>query len=44
MLKQRVKQFRQNILKTLKNFGFIINMLWKTSPWSCVAVILPRSQ
>lgn len=40
MLKQRVNQFRKNILKTLKNLGFIINMLWKTSPWSCVAVVV----
>ena len=40
MLKQRIDKFKQNILKTLKNFGFIINMLWKNSPWQCVLIII----
>lgn len=40
MLKQRIDKFKQNILKTLKNFGFIINMLWKNSPWQCVFIII----
>lgn len=40
MSKQRVEKFKQNILKTVKNFGFIINMLWRTSPWSCITIII----
>ena len=40
MLKQRLDRFKQNILKTLKNFGFIINMLWKNSPWHCIVIII----
>lgn len=40
MLRRRLKKFRSNISKTLKNFGFIINMLRKTAPWSCVAIMI----
>ena len=40
MLKRRMGKFRQNILKTLKNFGFIINMLWKTSPLCCIVIMM----
>ena len=40
MLKQRIDKFKQNILKTLKNFGFIINMLWKNSPWQRGFIII----
>ena len=40
MLKRRMGKFRQNILKTLKNFGFIINMLWKTSPLCCTVIMM----
>lgn len=40
MLRRRLKKFSSNISKTLKNFGFIINMLRKTAPWSCVAIMI----
>lgn len=40
MLRRCLKKFRSNISKTLKNFGFIINMLRKTAPWSCVAIMI----
>lgn len=40
MLKQYTMKLAQNLGKTLKNFGFIINMLWKTAPWDCIAIIL----
>lgn len=40
MLKRRMGKFRLNILKTLKNFGFIINMLWKTSPLCCTVIMM----
>ena len=40
MLRRRLKKFSSNISKTMKNFGFIINMLRKTAPWSCVAIMI----
>ena len=40
MLRRRLKKFGSNISKTMKNFGFIINMLRKTAPWSCVAIMI----
>ncbi len=40
MLRRRLKKFSSNISKTLKNFGFIINMLRKTAPWSCAAIMI----